>query len=226
MVVASSQVLTTIESAFTILPAYLYFYISVSRGASDLADSDSSSVKEQFFPHQAQSETKGHTSGPSNLQTRPLKGGASRIGGLYHKNQPFTLVYEGTMDFSGSSMTEDFPETTMGFSFADGTLSTATDPYEESLSTDCDYVKWQGSQSACQALNHLIMASANEPILQARLRDDGLGIGTGSKGAFSSMRLMLYPIFYSSSISDVLVFRVAASTFVRPDPWIFSTQHE
>jgi len=94
------------------------------------------------------------------------------------------------MEFSGSSMAEDFPETTMGFSFPDGTLSAATDLYEDSLSADCDYVKWQSSQTACQALNHLITASANEPKLQTRLRDDDLGIGTGSKGAFSSTSLM------------------------------------
>ena len=88
------------------------------------------------------------------------------------------------MEFSGTSMAEDFPGTTMGFSFTADTTIGIADPYEDSLSTECDYVKWQSSQTACQALNHLIMTSANEPMLKVRLKEDELGIATDSKGAF------------------------------------------
>jgi hypothetical protein len=88
------------------------------------------------------------------------------------------------MEFSGTSMAEDFPGATMGFSFTADTIGAATDPYEGSFSPECDYVKWQSSQTACQALNHLIMTSANEPRLKARLKEDELGIGSDSRGTF------------------------------------------
>ena len=104
---------------------------------------------------------------------------------------PSTLVYEPTMEFSGTSMAEDFPGTTMGFSFTADTIGAVADPYEDSLSTECDYVKWQSSQTACQALNHLIMTSANEPRLKVRLKEDELGIGTDSRGAFRAFSFLI-----------------------------------
>jgi len=89
-------------------------------------------------------------------------------------------------------MAEDFPGATMGFSFTADTIGAVADPYEDSFSTECDYVKWQSSQTACQALNHLIMTSANEPRLKVRLKEDELGIGTDSRGAFRAFFISFY----------------------------------
>jgi len=115
------------------------------------------------------------------------------------------------MEFSGTSMAEDFPCTTMGFSFTADTIGAVADPYEDSFSTDCDYVKWQSSQTACQALNHLIMTSANEPRLKVRLKEDELGIGTDSRGAF---RAFFISSFHSLDLMLCYRFRMAAPTVV------------
>lgn len=102
-------------------------------------------------------------------------------------------------------MAEDFPGTTMGFSFAADTIGAAVDPHEDSF----DYVKWQSSQTACQALNQLIMTSANEPRLKVRLKEDELGIGTDSKGmfvfCFFFFSISLPLSFISMDISDIFV---------------------
>jgi len=112
-------------------------------------------------------------------------------------------------------MAEDFPGTTMGFSFTADTIGAVADPYEDSFSTECDYVKWQSSQTACQALNHLIMTSANEPRLKVRLKEDELGIGTDSRGAFRTFFHFIL-LFSGSDVFYMLCyrFRMAASTFV------------
>jgi len=60
----------------------------------------------------------------------------------------------------------------------------------------------QSSQTACQTLNHLIMTTANELMLKVRLKEDGLGIGTGSKGAFLEYCCFSFFFFVIISCSD------------------------
>ncbi|CAA7262512.1 unnamed protein product [Cyclocybe aegerita] len=65
------------------------------------------------------------------------------------------------MDFTGFSTLQEFS--------IDGT-NPLSPPVSSGATTTTDHVKWQGSQTACQALNQLIQSSANE---------DGVGKSRG-----------------------------------------------